>query len=560
MNQNLLIVDDESEILTWLAELFRYEFDIELSVYTANSALEAIKLLAKVRFDVVLTDIRMPGMDGITLFNHIKENWPRCKTVFLTGYRNFEDVYRIINHQDVKYILKSEDDDVIMNAVREFLLLSRQELEQEQHRKEQEDWLEEAKYWLKREFMDQICEGNLPENPGSRMEMLGIPLDAEKEVLPLLLRIEKDWKKEQIQERLLQGEALARILQENVPLKLKFYVHIMENNQGLLLVQPVGDAPVDWQMVAAITHGAVEYAQEQFRNLYDATVSAVVAPDAVCLSELAGCLRKMTKYMIGYIGGAREAILKMEILELPDTENTSAERTGMERSLPDSTTWITSLRNLLEMRKEQDYFSLLGKYLRKMTESSSRHDATSLEIYYSISIFLLQFINENHLNEQLAFRLGIYKLTMADAHENWMVAADYLTEVSQAIFSLLETNESNLADHALQRVVAYIDNHLEDELSLTTLAEVGGFNASYLSRLFKQLQKETLSDFILHKRMDLAKDLLANTNEKIQDVAAKTGYLSPHSFTRAFRNEVGISPTEYRELKMDARSNPVQLM
>lgn len=97
MNQNLLIVDDEYEILLGLEEMFRYEFDLEVDVYTANSAYEALELLDRVRFDVVLTDIKMPGMDGITLFERIKENWPRCKTVFLTGYRNFDDMYRVID-------------------------------------------------------------------------------------------------------------------------------------------------------------------------------------------------------------------------------------------------------------------------------------------------------------------------------------------------------------------------------------------------------------------------------------------------------------------------------
>lgn len=545
MNQNLLIVDDESEILSWLAELFQYDFDMEIGVYTAGSAMEAIRQLARVRFDVVLTDIRMPGMDGITLFQHIKENWPRCKTVFLTGYRNFEDVYQVINNKDVKYILKSEDDKQIMDAVREFLVMGRQELEQEEHQREQEKWMEEAKHWLKREFMDQICAGIIPEKPDEKMQMLGISLDTGKEVLPILLRIEKDWKQDQIQERFYQEEALVGILQENVPLRLKFYVHIMENNQELLLVQPADYKNVDWQMAAVISQGAVEYAQEQFRNLYHATISAVVSPEPVGLMDLSTCLRKMKKHMVGYIGGAREVILKMEALEHAYTEPT----------LPDSSVWIGSLKNLLETRKEQEYFSLLSKYLRYMAEKNSRHDTAALEIYYSISVFLLQFINENHLNEQLAFRLGIYKLTMADAHENWTEAARYLTEVSEAVFSLLETNESNLANHALNRVVTYIEGHLEEELSLTMLAEVGGFNASYLSRLFKQIQKETVSEFILHRRMELAKGILADSNEKIQDIALKTGYLSPHSFTRAFRNEVGVSPTEYREMRMGERGS-----
>lgn len=541
MNQNLLIVDDEREILSWLEELFRYEFEQELGVYTAGSALEAVKLLAKVRYDVVLTDIKMPGMDGITLFRHIKDNWPRCKTVFLTGYGNFEDVYQIIQHDDVKYVLKSENDDVIIEAVRQFLIQSRMELEAEQNRKEQENRLEEARYWIRRELMNRLCIGEeIPQNLDERMKAVEVPLTCDKPVLAFLLRLEQDWKDAgEAQTRLVREAALVRILQSNMPPKLKFYVHNLENNQSLLLVQP-WNGEQDWQLISVIVQGAIEYVQEQFRNLYHDTLSAVAAPEPVMLTELAVCLRQLKKYMVGYIGGAREIILRAEALEpqgdYPDTL--------------DSANWVTSLKNLMELRKNEEYFELLGKYLKRMTKDASRHDTVLLEIYYSISIFLLQFINENHLNEQMAFRLGLYKLTMAGEHKDWVEAAEYLTEVSKAIFSLLEGNENTLADHALKRIVDFIEGHLEEELSLTTLADVGGFNASYLSRLFKQVKKETISDFILHKRIELAKSLLADSNEKIQDIALKTGYLSPHSFTRAFRNECGISPTEYRELRL----------
>lgn len=131
MNLNLLVVDDEYEILTWLEELFSYNFEPKVDVYTANSAYAAIEMLNHVKFDVVLTDIRMPGMNGIALFQHVKGNWPRCKTIFLTGYPNFEEIYKIIKHKDVRYILKSEDDEVITQAVRGAFSELQQELEQE---------------------------------------------------------------------------------------------------------------------------------------------------------------------------------------------------------------------------------------------------------------------------------------------------------------------------------------------------------------------------------------------------------------------------------------------
>lgn len=539
MNWNLLIVDDENEILSWLEELFRYEFDMEVGVYTAGSATEAIRLLAKVRFDVVLTDIRMPGMDGITLFKHVKENWPGCKTVFLTGYRNFEDVYQVINHRDVQYVLKSEDDDVILSAVRKAFLMCRSELEQKQRQEKQDEWMTEAKYWLRNEFMQELCDGRLPENLEERLHQLDIGLCNAGKMLVFLIRMENNWKDERVEDRYRKRKELAGILQENVPARLNTYVHIMENDYELLFVQPADAEAENWEITGVIAQGMVEYAQERFGRLYGMSFSAVMMSAPVAFDEIGSCLGAMKKYMVGYVGGARGAILKMDTAPAGKAEADS--NYGSAR--------IAVLRNLMELHKKQEYFVQLGDFLQAMTRKTSRHDTVALEIYYSISIFLLQFINENYLNEQLAFRVGIYKLTMAHAHRDWTEAADYLTEVSGAIFDFLDENENSLSDRAIRRVVDYIDGHLKDELSLTTLAEIGGFNASYLSRLFKQLQKQTISEYILQKRMGLAMELLANTNEKIQDIAAKTGYLSAHSFTRVFRNEMKISPTEYREMK-----------
>ena len=173
---------------------------------------------------------------------------------------------------------------------------------------------------------------------------------------------------------------------------------------------------------------------------------------------------------------------------------------------------------------------------------------TAMELYFKVSSVLLQFINEHHLQEILAFRIGLYKLLSVDEHRNWEEAGTYLMNLSEEIFDALGQYENTLSDRALDRVVEYIDTHLEGDLSLTNLAAIGGFNASYLSRLFKKVQNETISDYVLKKRMEAAKVLLQESQEKIQSISTKTGYLSSTSFSRAFRGYMGVSPQEYREM------------
>ena len=163
MERNLLIVDDELEIVSWLEEMFRYDFDREIGVYTARSGKAALELLNRVRFDVVLTDIHMPQMDGITLFHKVKENWPRCKTVFLTGYQNFDDVYSVFQHRDVRYVLKSERDEVIKKAVSDAFADLEAQLEEERVRRLEKERLENADQWMKRDFFQDALNGRLTE-------------------------------------------------------------------------------------------------------------------------------------------------------------------------------------------------------------------------------------------------------------------------------------------------------------------------------------------------------------------------------------------------------------
>ena len=86
---NLLIVDDEPDILESLEEMFKYESGLDIDVYVAKSATNAVKLLEKIKFDVVMTDIKMPGMNGIDLFKLIKRKLAEMQGDFSDRLQGF---------------------------------------------------------------------------------------------------------------------------------------------------------------------------------------------------------------------------------------------------------------------------------------------------------------------------------------------------------------------------------------------------------------------------------------------------------------------------------------
>ena len=541
MSMKLLIVDDEYEILTWLEEMFRYDFEPVIEVCTASSAYEALAWLNKVNFDVVLTDIKMPGMDGLTLFQKNKANWPRCKTVFLTGYPNFEDMYRIIRHKDVRYILKSEDDDVIMKTVREALEEQKQEMEQEVLLQQHSQDMEKVRTWMRQDFFCSLLKGEMEETGEdallSRAREAGFGIDLNRPFLLFTARIDAEKEKKPDKTGPLL-EMVSRSVKNALPERLLLETCPVDGRWTAGAVQLDASSPPDVKRLFALIRGAIEYAQSFFERLSGRTFSAAIESTALSGPEVPNMFFRMKQILGG--GLSREKAVAAHV----ETVNAASDGDGSGKSM----SRIVMLKTHLEMKQRQAYFSILDDACRELLTCTTLGDPRGLGIYYSMSVTLLQFIQENQLEGRLPPAVSLYGLTRMDEHRSWYEAAQYVYDVSTAVFEALDTPDSSISDRALRRICDYIDQNPEKDLSLTALADIGGFNASYLSRLFRQKYDITVTDYVKEKRMKLASLLLKTTNDRIQDIAEKTGYLSSQSFARAFRSHFSISAAEYREI------------
>lgn len=113
----LLIVDDEEIITDSLYETFARHMPDRLDVCKAYSATEALSWMRRSRIDIVLTDIRMPGMSGLELTERIQSSWPNCRVIFLTGHSDFDYAYRAFQMSNVRYLLKTEGYDKVLSVV-----------------------------------------------------------------------------------------------------------------------------------------------------------------------------------------------------------------------------------------------------------------------------------------------------------------------------------------------------------------------------------------------------------------------------------------------------------
>ena len=541
MSMNLLIVDDEYEILTWLEELFRYDFEPSVEVYTASSAYEAIDWLNRVNFDVVLTDIKMPGMDGLTLFQKIKANWPRCRTIFLTGYPNFEDVYQIIRHKDVRYILKSEDDEVIMKTVREVLEEQKAEAEQEILRQKREQDMGRVREWMRQDFLSAWLSGGYDGKEAEQLSQTaqeaGVHLDLRRPFLMLSARIDPKSAEDSGEE---QSKALLEMIERSLRTSLSGDVLLeactVSDRWAAGFLQMKGQGDAELKRLFALVKGALEYAQPFFEQLSRRSFSAAIESTPLGCGDVPGMFLRMKQLLRGALGGESAVVVHVETVNLP------GEKSGMNDAGQ-----VHLLKTHLELRQRREYFATLDAVCEEMLHCGALSDVRGLGLYYGVSIPLLQFIQENRMEDRLPKKISLERLTRMDENRSWPEAAQFLIDVSSAVFDLTGEGDSAISDRALGRICDYIDRYPEKDLSLTRLAEIGGFNASYLSRIFRQRKNITVTDYVTQKRMKLAALMLETTGEKIQTIAEKTGYLSSQSFARAFRNYYGVSAAEYRE-------------
>lgn len=115
----VLVADDEEVITDGLVSTLEETQRFELDVYKAYSGSEALRLLNEIQFDIVISDICMPGMTGIELAKIIREKWPLCHVIFQTGYDDFQYAQQAIRQRVTHYVLKSEGEDALLDAVGE---------------------------------------------------------------------------------------------------------------------------------------------------------------------------------------------------------------------------------------------------------------------------------------------------------------------------------------------------------------------------------------------------------------------------------------------------------
>lgn len=535
----LLIVDDEEIITDSLYEVFNQLMPDELDVCRAYSAKEALAWLSRTRFDIVLTDIRMPGMSGLELSDEIHTMWPRCRIIFLTGHSEFDYAYRAMKIPNIRYLLKTEGYTKVIETVKDVIHEIRQGEKIDQLIAESREQSSELEMMVRSDYFRHLIQHSQEidaETLAQDFRKLNIELDHDKPVTLVLGHMDLVEDLDYMERR--QIVSYVRYIWQTY-LAERTHSTGIEDKYGDLLwfLQP---APGEEEQkitehLMSYLEGTLELVQQAAQESLDLSITFTISESPCNWSDVSQQYEKLHLLQHLRIGNGLPVIIKERQEVWGDLANKDELRMRQR---------VENLAILLDAGKSEEFFESLDELRSGILQSETVQAQISIETYYAVALVLFGYINRWGLHS----KIGDYsKLMRFDDHATLKDGLDYLRQTAERIFELNRKSERDRATKIIDRICQYIVDNLGEDLSLVRLAELHYFNPSYLSRLFKQEKGVNLSEYIDYCRIKAAKELLGNRELKVREVAASVGYEAAHSFTRFFKKATGMTPQEYRD-------------
>ncbi|WP_419872329.1 response regulator transcription factor [Candidatus Pristimantibacillus sp. PTI5] len=530
----LLIVDDEPFTVDGLYEMLVDEMDTEIDIYRAYSAKDAIGWLSRTKMDIVLSDIRMPEMDGLQLQQWIQSHWPRCKVIFLTGISDIQYAQQAQRSGGVDYILKTEGDESIIGSIRRALTAIQEELVNEDILSRAKGQLKEMLPMLRREWFTAMLEQG---DQGTeilrvRFRELDTLLSPEEKVMLVCGRVDRWSEGYSISDQTLLLYAIQNIAEEY--LERVVMLPVMLGNSYFVWIIQQRNGHSEWEETARYIQGTLESIQQTCREMLRLPVSFICHESEVDWKAVVKTFQLLKQNLILGLGNGEEMILLFRGEESHSTA--SPEIPG---------TVLTRIENAIEMGQEHLFQELITSLFHRLPNRFSIYAQT----YYAVAVILLNLWNKTNRSGNAAeadAEPAINRLLDLNSHKTKEQAIQFLNEMGRNLISSGKRDQDERTERIINKLNRYIVDHLDKDLSLAVLADAVYLNPSYLSNLYKTCTGRNISDYITELKVERAKSLLADSHAKVQDIAAAVGFDTAGYFTRFFKKHVGFTPQEFR--------------
>lgn len=507
---HLMIVDDEPTIRKGLSNFIKWDTLDSIVDATACDGAEAMELIRQKQPDIVITDIRMPQVDGITLSKFIYEEYPQIKVILLTGYADFQYAQSAIRYAVSDFLLKPTSKDKLIEAVKKAQTAIAELRNRTVIQKEDFSYLQE-------QYLAEVTSA-----PKANAELLERSLNYRIELgryYAAAFQINAPYN----QAKEYDISVLKSILTQQPE---TYYVYGYESRLVIWLYRAV---PEDGRALEGLK-STCEELFSSMQSLYDIRLNAGISLSHGGLSELSAAV-------IEAIGALN--------MNFYNDSSISIFETRLEREYFDTESEFTmELYHFENMMKEwafedaRKWIHVLFLNLRVNLTRAFDVKSVCIQIYYICSRIL---IKKNLIPPSPAMIEKIQSCTtLSQLEESILELFDRVTEML--------TRKGMALNPLIEKAMIYIHAHLEETLSLETIADHVHVNPTHLSRTFKKECGENMTEFINKVRIEKAQELLSFSNTLAYEVAEKVGFNDPAYFSAIFKKYTGLSPKEFKQM------------
>lgn len=526
----VFLVEDESVIREGFRDKIPWEqYGFEL-VGEAGDGEMALPLIRKKKPDLLITDIKMPFMDGLSLSEIVKEELPKTRIIIISGYDDFEYAQQAIKIGVDQYLLKP----VTRLALRNVLMELKTKMEQEEGQKNYQDqYREEVREFEQfpfRRFFERLLDGSLSAKEIYEEET-ALSLDLSADCYNLLLFTIYGRKKSDAAKCEQSQEELFHFFLRH-PQYTLFRMNV--SSYGVLIRGSADHMELLTEQAFRCFGEVCEHAKSHL--MWYVAVGTLVER----LSLLPECYRE-ANHCFAYR------------FLMPDQHILSQKTLGVQSGMDEAATMKTvdfmqmdpdRIRDFLARGEEKEIHDFVESYLSQIShplQSTMFRSYVILNIRFAVVSFL----------ESMGAGKETYQEKIDQAVQT---VRDETGELFPYFAGMLDT-AMNIRDEInryqggkqLKKALEYIDeNYTNEDLSLGQVAETVGMSSNYLSAIFSQNMEKTFVEYVTEKRIEKAKKLLRQTDHASGEIAKMVGYKDAHYFGFVFKKLQGLSPREYR--------------
>lgn len=544
----VFLVEDEFAIREGIKKTIHWERDGFELVGEAGDGEMAYPKILNTEPDILITDIRMPFMDGLELSRLVKKEMPNIKIVILSGYDDFDYAKEAISIGVEEYILKPVSEESLMKELKKIGDDIASAKREEESRIKYMEEREEIRMLEQQKFLHDMIDGRISVQESlSRGKELGIDITAAWYNVFLMQVFPKDIK---------GGD-----VNEYSSIKEEIYSKIKENyidNNHVYLYEQVGDVLCFLEKAGS---------KDELDNNIDAGIKSLSEimseyDDMFFCLSVGNPVERLRDVNMSYRDASRRFseryMMEGTSIFYSNEEKTQTENVNVAGDNLDITNIDISkisqrsVLNFLRNGSRVELEDFVTDYFGSMEEAIK-------------SLMLRQYVLLGSLLSAVSFleTMGVERGDITDymgelndptSHINSVDdAVDYMKELLGKTIDYRNSLSGKKYTEIIDKARNYIqENYQNEDMSLQTVASHVNVSSNHFSAIFRKETGETFIEYLTTVRMEKAKELLTCTAMKTSEVGFEVGYKDPHYFSFIFKRLQGMSPKEYRKSKKEA--------